>query len=211
MTSINAFQTEQERFWAGKFGNEYIERNRSKVSDNIHFFSKILSKTSNVKSIIEFGSNIGSNLIAIHHLLPDIRLSAVEINKKAVKELKKIDYISEIFPVSILEFQPPKKYDLCFVKGVLIHINPENLKDIYNLLYHSCSKYILIAEYYNPSPVEIIYRGHKGKLFKRDFAGEIMDLFPDLWLIDYGFCYHRDPNFSQDDITWFLLKKNSAL
>lgn len=207
MTGINAFQTEQERFWAGEFGNEYIERNRSRVSDNIHFFSKILSKTSNVKSIIEFGSNIGSNLIAIHHLLPDIRLSAVEINKKAVKELKKIDYISEIFPVSILEFQPPKKYDLCFVKGVLIHINPDKLEGIYKLLYNSSNKYILIAEYYNPSPVEIDYRGHKGKLFKRDFAGEIMDLFPDVRLIDYGFFYHRDPNFPQDDITWFLLSK----
>ena len=97
------------------------------------------------------------------------------------------------------------------MKGVLIHINPEKLRDVYKLLYNSCSKYILIAEYYNPFPVEITYRGHKGKLFKRDFAGELMDLFPDVGLIDYGFCYHRDPNFSQDDITWFLLKKNINL
>ena len=153
MTGINAFQTEQERFWAGEFGNEYIERNRSRVCVNIHFFSKILSKTSNVNSIIEFGSNIGSNLIAIHQLLPDIKLAAVEINKKAVEELNRIDYISEIFPVSIIEFQPKKMYDLCFVKGVLIHINPDKLKGIYKLLYNSCSKYILVAEYYNPSPV----------------------------------------------------------
>jgi spore coat polysaccharide biosynthesis protein SpsF len=26
-------------------------------------------------------------------------------------------------------------------------------------------------------------------------------------LVDYGFAYHRDPNFPQDDITWFLLEK----
>lgn len=207
MTEVNAFQTEQERFWAGEFGNEYIERNRSSVAANIHLFSKILSKTSNINSIIEFGSNIGLNLIAIHQLLPDTSLSAVEINKKAVDELKKIFYIHEIFPVSILEFEQIKRYDLCFVKGVLIHINPDKLEGIYKLLYNSSNKYILIAEYYNPSPVEINYRGHKGKLFKRDFAGEIMDLFPDIDLIDYGFCYHRDPNFPQDDINWFLLRK----
>jgi spore coat polysaccharide biosynthesis protein SpsF len=25
--------------------------------------------------------------------------------------------------------------------------------------------------------------------------------------VDYGFAYRRDPNFPQDDITWFLLEK----
>jgi hypothetical protein len=26
-------------------------------------------------------------------------------------------------------------------------------------------------------------------------------------LCDYGFVYHRDPLFPQDDITWFLMEK----
>jgi spore coat polysaccharide biosynthesis protein SpsF len=44
-------------------------------------------------------------------------------------------------------------------------------------------------------------------LFKRDFAGEMMDRYPDLKLLDYGFVYHRDPAFPDDDITWFLMEK----
>ena len=28
-----------------------------------------------------------------------------------------------------------------------------------------------------------------------------------LQLIDYGFQYHGDHNFPQDDITWFLMEK----
>jgi len=63
------------------------------------------------------------------------------------------------------------------------------------------------VEYYNPVPVEVSYRGHQGKLFKRDFSGEMLDKFKDLRLIRYGFVYHRDPSFPQDDITWFLLEK----
>jgi spore coat polysaccharide biosynthesis protein SpsF len=63
-----------------------------------------------------------------------------------------------------------------------------------------------LAEYYSPSRVEIKYRGHKNKLFKRDFAGEMLDQFSDLSLTDYGFVYHRD-EFPQDDINWFLLEK----
>jgi len=43
-------------------------------------------------------------------------------------------------------------------------------------------------------------------LFKRDFAGELMDNFP-VELVDYGFQYHRDV-FPADDVTWFLMRKN---
>jgi len=34
-----------------------------------------------------------------------------------------------------------------------------------------------------------------------------MDRHPQLQLVDYGFSYRRDPNFPQDDITWFLMEK----
>ena len=95
------------------------------------------------------------------------------------------------------------------IKGVLIHINPEYLSTVYQKLYDASSKYILVTEYYNPSAVSIPYRGHSDRLFKRDFAGEMMEKFQDLKLIDYGFVYRNDPSFPQDDITWFLMKKTS--
>jgi len=34
-----------------------------------------------------------------------------------------------------------------------------------------------------------------------------LDKYPDLKLVDYGFSYHRDNNFKQDDVSWFLLEK----
>jgi spore coat polysaccharide biosynthesis protein SpsF len=82
------------------------------------------------------------------------------------------------------------------------------LPQVYDKLVTSTSSYLIVAEYYNPSPVAIPYRGHTDRLFKRDFAGEIMDRHPQMQLVDYGFAYRRDPNFPQDDITWFLLEKN---
>ena len=202
------FKTDQEKFWAGNFGNEYVARNNGHeiIASNINLFSKILSRTSNVSSIIEFGANIGCNLQAISHLLPDANLSAVEINENAIVQLKKNEKI-KIYHSSILNFKPDVLHDISLIKGVLIHINPDNLSKVYELLYEACAKYICVAEYYNPVPVEVKYRGHEGKLFKRDFVGELMDMFPDLELIDYGFTYHRDNIFPQDDITWFLLKK----
>ena len=201
--------TEQEAFWAGEFGDEYVRRNRGAkavAASTVHF-SKILSRTQKVQSVLELGANIGLNMMALRHLLPNAKLSAVEINELAAAELKANVSDVDVRVTSILEFQPDISWDLVFTKGVLIHINPDKLPDVYDLMYQASSRYLLVSEYYNPSPVEISYRGHSGKLFKRDFAGEILDRYPDLQLIDYGFAYHRDPNFPQDDLTWFLMEK----
>ena len=65
----------------------------------------------------------------------------------------------------------------------------------------------MVAEYYDPNPVSVNYRGYDNKMFKRDFAGDLLDRYENLKLVDYGFCYHRDPSFPDDDISWFLLEK----
>lgn len=208
---MNQYQTDQEKFWATEFGDEYSSRNvgHGWIASNTALFSKILSQTNNVKSIIEFGSNIGLNLKAIKNLMPNAVLSAIEINKTAVSQLEEWGEVKKIYANSILNVEIEEKYDLTLIKGVLIHINPEHLKNVYEKLYRTSEKYICIAEYYNPAPVTINYRGHTDRLFKRDFAGEMLDLYPDLKLVDYGFVYRRDTNFPQDDATWFLLEKNS--
>lgn len=206
---MKTYKTEQENFWAGEFGDNYIKRNDDKeiVASNLALFSKVFALTNGIASVMEFGSNIGMNIQAIKHLLPHAELSAVEINKLAVEQLKKIDSLS-IYNESILDFSKPNSIDFVFIKGVLIHIDPDSLQVAYKNLYDTSKKYIFLAEYYNPTPVEIPYRGHEKKLFKRDFAGEMMDLYPDLKLISYGCTYHRDPVYLQsDDSTWFLMEK----
>lgn len=207
MTKV--FQTQQEKFWAGEFGNEYCARNvgKQRIASRIALYSKILAKCNNVSSLIEFGANIGLNLMAIRSLLPDTELAAIEINKSAVEQLQNWGGAKEIYHTSILDFIAERSWDIALIKGVLIHINPDQLPQVYESLYRASRHYILIAEYYNPTPVEIDYRGHSGKLFKRDFAGEMLDAYPDLRLVDYGFVWRRDPVFPQDDCTWFLLEK----
>ncbi len=204
---MNNFKTDQEKFWVTEFGNEYIQRNQSEqlLASNLNFFSKALKQTGKISSCIEFGANIGMNLKALKFLYPSIKLHAVEINEKAVQELGKLIGDEHVFQGSIFDVPTNQKVDLSLIKGVLIHINPEKLDLVYRKLYESSSKYILIAEYYNPSPVAMSYRGHSDRLFKRDFAGEFLDKYPETVLIDYGFVYKRDPAFPQDDITWFLI------
>lgn len=205
---MKKFKTEQERFWAGEFGDNYITRNEDKklLAAKISLWSNIVRDCGGISNCLEFGPNVGLNLLALGTLLPKLDMYGVEINEKASIECNRIDRCT-VYNDSILEFVTEQKYDLVFTAGVLIHINPDELPRVYDKMYECAGKYIVIAEYYNPVPVEVNYRGNSGKLFKRDFAGEMMDRHPDLQLVSYGFGYHRDNNFPVDDITWFLLEK----
>lgn len=203
-----SFRTPQEDFWAGAFGDAYVERNQGEswVAANTALFAAVLGRTHGVRSVLEVGANIGLNLLAIRRLLPQAELTAIEINTKAVERLRALGGI-DVRAISLLDFEPDRRHDLVLSKGVLIHMEPRTLPAVYATLHRASSRYVCLAEYYSPTPVEVPYRGHQGFLFKRDFAGEMLDQFSDLRLLDYGFAYHRDPHFPQDDLNWFLLEK----
>lgn len=209
MSSGGGYKTSQEEFWAGSFGTDYIDRNRSDqlLASNLHFFSTSLRGAGRIASCVEVGANIGMNLRALKLLYPDIALYGVEINADAARELGTTIGHGNVFSGSVYDWEPGDTADLSLIKGVLIHLEPELLPVAYEKLYRATRKYILLAEYYNPSPVKITYRDHEDRLFKRDFAGEMLERFEDLKLLDYGFAYRRDPAFPQDDVTWFLMQK----
>ena len=204
-----AGRTTQEDLWAGDFGTAYVERNRgaSLIESNTELFRKVLGQTHGVTSILELGCNIGNNLHALRDLLPDAELTGVEINESAAAEVQKWGGAT-VEVGSILDYTAERTWDLTFTKGVLIHINPDRVRDVYSTLVECSSRYVMVCEYYSPSPVEVSYRGHEHALFKRDFAGELLDAFPALRLVDYGFTYHRDPKYPLDDSTWFLMEKS---
>lgn len=204
--------TEQERFWAGKFGDEYTVRNadRKWIDSNIDLFGDALAKAKNVSTILELGCNKGLNLAALEYLDPSRTMTGVDINATALRELVVMfdDLKLEkphLHRSSIVEYNPVATYDLVFTKGVLIHINPDQLPEVYDKMVALSNRYVMIAEYYNPSPVAIEYRGQYGKLFKRDFAGELIKRH-DMRLVDYGFKYHLG-KYPQDDLCWFLMEK----
>jgi pseudaminic acid biosynthesis-associated methylase len=202
------YKTEQEIFWAGEFGDDYITRNQGEqpINANVVLFGQILKAAPNIKSFVELGCNIGLNLQALNRINENFALCGYEINKAAAQKAHDLNIASVVNGTILDELPTDVQYDVSFTKGVLIHINPEALHKVYDNLYRLSKKYIVVCEYYNPSPVVVKYRGNEERLFKRDFAGELMDKY-NLRLIDYGFTYHRDNYFPQDDMTWFLLEK----
>ena len=197
--------TEQEIFWAGEFGEAYTQRNQVDPTSRKPFFHQLLSLVDGVQSICEMGANRGHNLAALQQLRPELHLTGVELNRRAFRDLSKLPGIAS-FNCSIQDFPPNATYDLVFTSGVLIHVAPEDLTAIYAKLARLSARYVLMVEYFNPIPVEVGYRGHSGKLFKRDFASEFLDAV-DGWIpTAYGFLWKRmEPAW--DNATWTLMKR----
>lgn len=108
------FQTKQEAFWAGKFGTEYIRRNRDDalLACNLDLFARALRSARDIKNVIEFGANIGMNLKALKLLYPSVDMHAIEINCEAAQQLGAVIPACNVFNISILEFVPCRDWDL---------------------------------------------------------------------------------------------------
>ena len=123
-----AYTTDQETFWAGTFGDEYVQRNRSRqlLASNLAFWSRILAPFGPVRSVLEIGPNIGMNLMALDLLFPEVELEGIEINATAAGELASWGR-ARVHNESILDYKPQRDFDLVLTKGVLIHLNPDIL------------------------------------------------------------------------------------
>ena len=99
------FKTEQEKFWAGDFGDAYIDRNQGDklLASNLNMWVNMLKNAKKLDSCIEFGANIGMNLKALKLLHPQQDQFGIEINSDAAIELEKVIPASNVFKSSIFD------------------------------------------------------------------------------------------------------------
>ena len=85
-------QNKLNSFWKGDFGNKYIIRNNKPkmIEDNINIFKRSLLKNKiKINSVLEYGANVGLNLLALNKIYKKLDITAVEINPNACNRLKK--------------------------------------------------------------------------------------------------------------------------
>lgn len=195
---------DQEKLWAGEFGNAYHERNKKQF--RLEFWLEVLRKINDqqIKSVLEVGAGKGDNLNTLRTLYPDARYAAIEINAKACESMRDQGITVFNCPSTSLNTINPKQ-DLVISRGFLIHIPEQDLSATLRLLFTSSARYIFIGEYYSPQRREIPYRGYVDALWADDYVGRMMELYPGkLTVVDTGFAYHKTGG---DDLTWFLLEK----
>jgi len=152
-----------KQLWQGKFGDDYLKRNRIRWLDRKPFFEMILDVTM-ARSVFEFGCNAGWNLSAIKRAYPDVQVEGYDINSDALEQAASTGLVVD----DMLNLG--NQSELSFSAGVLIHIPPEDLeRAMMQIILKSCD-WVLAVEYYAPEETEIEYQGQMGLLWKRDYG-----------------------------------------
>ena len=196
----------QEELWRGKFGDAYHARNPVLSRDDL-WRGVLGDHASQIKSAIEFGAGKGENLAAIRTITDGAcAVTGVEINKAACSTMQ--DQGICTWNCAAMDVPGTEQFDLVVTRGFLIHVPGCDLLNTLRRLHEFSTKYICIAEYYSPVRREVKYQGLDNALWADDFAGLLLEMYPDLELVHYGFKYWRDNN--GQDLTFFLLKKRGA-
>lgn len=188
-------QTEQIKFWQGEFGKEYTSRNTlsQKEFEEMYFkFWGVHRKTidevffggldRNLR-ILEVGCNVGQQLRNLESI-GFKNLFGIDVQEKPVAQANAISANIKASVGSLLEIpHNDKSFDLVFTAGVLIHIDPKDIPAALKEIYRCSGRYIWGMEYFSKTPQDILYRGHAGFLWKRDFCGAFQEMFPDLKLL----------------------------
>jgi pseudaminic acid biosynthesis-associated methylase len=211
--------TKQLSVWKNKFGKEYTDRNPGSLNELERLYRKsygltrvelnklFLGKLNRNVKILEVGSNVGTQLMCLQKM-GFRNLYGIEPQSYAV-ELSKM----KTRGINIIEgnaFDLPFKnnyFDLVFTSGVLIHINPKDIKKAIREIYRCSKKYIWGFEYYCREYKNIVYRGNKDLLWKANFSKIYTDTFPDLKVKKIK-CVKYSDNDNVDAM--FLLRKKHA-
>lgn len=207
----------QKQTWSTKFGKEYTDRNIyspekldefykeqygvTRTEMNKDFLSEFVDKNA---KILEVGCNVGNQLRLLKGMGYN-NLYGIELQDYAIEKAKEFTEGINIIKGNADDIPFKDGYfDLVFTSGVLIHINPENIKSVLEETYRCSNKYIWGFEYYSDNYEKINYRGNDDLLWKTDFSKLYLKYIPDLKIEKYQKFKYID-NDNED--LMFLLKK----
>lgn len=153
-------------------------------------------------SVLEVGCNAGWNLRALRENSPGVTLCGIDINYSAIREARHEGFTA--WEQGASEPIGRRNFDLVFTAGVLIHVHPYALKEIMRNIVEASRRYVLAVEYGDEKEVEVEYRGHAGKLWRRPFGKLYEDM--DLKMVETGFLT-KEEGF--DNTTYWLLERSN--
>jgi pseudaminic acid biosynthesis-associated methylase len=184
--------------WKGKFGNEYHQRNiivKPDIEARTKMWRYILNKTHFCESILEIGAGQGINLIAINNDAARNSLQYLNLPLRSISDSS----------ITELPFGN-NSMELVFTSGVLIHVPREHLIKAFDEMYRVSSKYIVMIEYFSPTPRHISYHGKDNVLWTDDYGSLFWSRHEcNVELVDYGFEWKCVTGL--DNLTWWIYRK----
>ena len=161
--------TETTDFWSGTFGDGYTERNRVDWPVRVPFWADIVART-RPGTVLEVGCNAGWNLMALRSIGGGPFVRGIDVNQKAIEAAADAGLPASLMSAADVGLLFPDSFDLVFTVGVLIHVPPEELPAVMAAIVQASRRHVLAVEYEADADVEVEYRGHAGRLWRRPFG-----------------------------------------
>jgi pseudaminic acid biosynthesis-associated methylase len=201
--------------WGGAFGDAYTQRNDTPtvLQGRILMFARILQAIHGDKprSCLDLGCNVGLAIAALKALgVSDAW--GVDPNREALGRAIAKGNLAPERAIQGLAHKvdlPDAVADLVVTSGLLVYVPPMLLAPTLAEAYRLSRRYIVISEYFADKPESPVYHGREGVLFKNDFGAVMLDQFPNLSVVDYGFFWKRATGL--DNVTWWLFEKRHSV
>lgn len=196
--------SDQEKYWSGPFGKNYLERNpKSGEEVDRLYLEKYGIKRSELNEeflgnfdknsrILEVGVNCGSQLELLENMgFKD--LWGIDVSQDALAMLKKKHPNYNVVLASAVDI-PFKNnfFDIVFTSGVLIHIHEKNLGKVIDEIVRVSKKYVFGFEYFSNERTEIEYRGNKNLLWKDNFVNKYIERYHNINIIKRQMIKYKD-------------------
>jgi len=185
----------QENVWKNDFGQNYTDRNNYMPDELDKMYLKtigvkrsvinneFLKNISKDARILEIGCNMGNQLIMLKSQ-GFKNLYGIEIMPYAVEKAKNRTEGINIIQGSAFDIPFKDNYfDLVFTSGVLIHIKPEDLKEVMSEIIRCSRKYIWGYEYFSEEFANVKYRGNDELLWKGNYAEEYIKNYNNMKIV----------------------------
>ena len=209
----------QEVFWQGEFGKNYTERNSFNQEEWDSFYretwgfskieinEKLMGHLPRDIRILEVGCNIGMQLRGLQRM-GFKNLYGIELQDYAVEKAKQDTQGINIIQGSA--FDIPFKdgfFDLVCTNVMLIHIAPDNLREVMAEIVRCSKRYVMGFEYFADEITDVVYRGNKGFLWKADYEKLYAGYFPELKSVGKCFYDYKTKADAGNKDCAFLLSK----
>ena len=212
--------TRQEVKWAGavKYANDYfltppqLDRKWEKAVSGVprsemneEFFGSLPRSL----KILEVGCNVGNQPAALR-VMGFKKLYGIELCAHAVKIAnKRRKWLHAIQGNACKMPYPRGCFDLVFTTWVLTHINPKALPRAISEIYRCSRRYILGCEPYRDSLIPEERKPKRAYLWRADFIGIFMKMFPDLTLVKAKLYRFPQPkkNYAKEQEMYLLEKR----
>ena len=153
MSEIKDVQANIWKDLGGQWADKYWNYPQKRGKQFVNYFEK-----SDIKSIFEVGCNSGRNLYYINKNLSLDKIGGLEISPHAAQEARNNVPDAIIYEGNLHNLDVDEKFDVVFTGGVLMHIPPENVKDVIRSLIKKANSYIVHME---PVGKDIVTHGPK--------------------------------------------------